>query len=350
LPELLELEQSLARDYCRYSDTVAVSSALHDFFCKHQDVAKFIGIEFSFKNRAGKLVTPDVSAGYNNDRSLLLLELKWSLPQDETLLAKEIAELEKYTVPCLNFRGSGNEIDCQDLVLICHLDDAQRIVDMVKQLSNKHLFLKQDGFAIWAWTIALSKSAQRREEMRLYSVYGKTRNEEIESLVTKPGGILFSEDALTFLRFKFTFIREKPPVQYTMAVLIQNILSSLSREPDKDSQDAHIDMIYERAKAFFPSWHRYDDSTIQVKRRWISEAIETMVALGLCRKVLNKDGWYSFPIPMFHPRKPVQIVLCKKMAKAILKHQHKKKKGGRPKSTFSRPKPSSSDKSLTPFL
>ncbi len=292
------------------------------------------------------MVTPDIAATYNNDKNLMFIELKWSLPMDEELLKKELLELEKYTVLCSQ---SGNTIECQELVLICHIDDAQRIVEMIKKLSSNYPFLSNDGFSVWSWSLSLSKYGERKEEMRLFSVYGKSYNHRLQMLITQPGGILFPEEALTYLRFMFTFIKEKPPIQYTITVLIQNILSSFQRGPERESQDIHIDMIYERAKSFFPSWHKYDATTIQVKRKWIVEALEQMNELRICQKIANKEDWWKIRIPLISTRKPVQHVICKKLAKSYLK-QASKNKGGRPKSNFSRPKANAKDKSITSFF
>lgn len=346
-----ELELNCVRDFSKYSDTVAICSAIHNFLNRNPEIAKFIGIERDLKNTAGHIVTPDIVAAYDGDRNGLLFELKWSLPFDGELLRKEIEELEKYFVPCLAWRKTPEDTAVQDLVLICHIDDFQRATDMIKRYLTEtpHSFLGKEGFAIWSWTITPPKHGGRKEEMRLFPVYGKTRNEKIEELIVQPGGILFPEEVLTYLRFTYTFIKEKPPLQYTMTILIQNILSSFQSSSEKESYDIHVDMIYERSKVFFPSWHSYNAETVQVKRRWIREALEKLCELELCGKVPNKDDWWRIPIPLIRPRKSIQQILCKKAAKAYLK-QMKTKRKGRPRTSVSHPKASEKDKSITGYL
>jgi len=346
-----DLEQNCVRDYRKYSDTVAVCCAVYNLFSKNADLAKFVGIEHSLQNSDGATVTPDIAATFDNDKKGLVLELKWSLPSDEKLLEKEIKELGKYAVPCSHWRKSADKVDSQDLVLVCHIDDAQRVADMIRSLSKdeEQSYLAKEGFAVWSWSITPPKKGERKEELRLFSVYGKTRNQKIEELISQPGGILFPEEVLTFLRFTFTFIKEKPPLQYTMTIMIQNILSTFQRSSERESYDLHVDMIYERAKSFFPSWHEYDTTTIQIKRKWIGEALEKLCELGLCDKAPNKDDWWKIPIPILRTRKPIQQVLCKKIAKTYLKQIRTKKKG-RPKSSISRPKATKKDKAITDYL
>jgi len=280
-----------------------------------------------------------------------MFEFKWSLPSDEELLEKEIKELKKYSIPCSNWQKSVQKVDTQDLILICHIDDVHRTVEMIKTVSQDtdHSYLGKEGFAVWTWSITPPKKGERKEELRLFSVYGKTHNEEIEKQINQPEGILFPEDVLAYLRFTFTFIKEKPPLQYTTTVLIQNILPTFQTGSERELYDIHIDMIYERTKGFFPSWREYDTQTIQVKRKWIKEVLEKLCELELCGMIPDKPDWWRIPIPVIRTRKPVQHVFCRKIAKAYMKQMHSKKKG-RPKTRISRPQATAKDKRLTDFF
>jgi hypothetical protein len=351
LPNASEIEINCVRDYCKYSDTVAVCFAIYNLISKNPNIARFIGIEHNLQNSNGTIVTPDIVATFDSDRKGLMFEMKWSLPLDDELLEKEIKELKKYAIPSTNWRKDIHEVDTQDLILICHIDDVKRVIEMVKNLSQNadQSHLAQEGFAVWSWTITPSKAGERKEELRLFPVYGKTRNQKIEELINQPGGILIPEGVLTYLRFTFTFIKEKPPIQYTMTVLIQNILSTFQRSPERESYNIHIDSIYERAKTFFPSWHEYDTSTIQMKRRWIREALEELHELGLCDQAPDKDDLWKIPIPILRTRKPIQQVLCKKMARAHLKQERAKKKG-RPGVSVVHPKATKKNGKITHYF
>lgn len=298
------LELKCVQDYSKYSDTVAICFAVHNFLSKNPQIAKFIGIEKDLTNIAGHIVTPDIVGSYDNDQKGLLFEIKWSLPFDEELLKKEIRELERYFVPCIPWGKTPDDPETQDLILICHIDDVHRAAEMINvyMTEKPQSLLGKEGFSVWSWTITPPKQGGRKEEMRLFPVFGKIRNKLIEELIRQPGGILFPEDVLTYLRFSYTFIKEKPPLQYLMTVLIQNILPSFQSSSEKESHDIHVDMIYERAKTFFPSWHSYNEQTVQIKRKWIREGLEGLCELGFCGKVPNKDDWWKIPIPLIRTR------------------------------------------------
>ena len=157
--------------------------------------------------------------------------------------------------------------------------------------------------------------------MRFLHCYGKTGNRQLENMIRQTGGIVVNQDVLTYLRFTFAFMPEKPPIQYTMAILVQNIFPSFQRSVEKELYELDIDLIYERAKSFFPSWHEFDTETIQTKRRWIVEAIEKLRDLGLAEKVVTPPDRWSIQIPTLRPRGSIQEAICKRIAQALLKRR-----------------------------
>lgn len=352
LSSLHQLEEKCVREYRKYADTVAVSYAVYNLFTKNPEIANFVGIEHKLKNIENTDIRPDIVVTYENDQKGMIFELKWSLPLDDELLEREIRGLRRYAISCSNWRKPSDNVDFHDLVLICHIDDAQRTVDIIKRISNESNcdFLKKEGFAVWSWTITAPKKGQRKEELRLFPVYGKTRNRKVETLIRKPGGILFPEDVLTFLRFSFTFVREKPPVQYTMTVLVQNIFPSFQQKPYRDYYKIHTDLIYERAKIFFPSWHEFDAKTIQIKRGWIREALGKLLEINLCEKMLGKPDWWSIPIPTLQTKKPFQTALCRKTSQEYLKRTKKRRAPGRPRVRPLRHKRQPSEKPLNGWM
>jgi len=353
LPSLPPLEQSCIRDYRKYADSVAVLSAIHNLIKKNPSIARFIGIEHKLIDHEGNDVTPDLVALYDQNKKGLIFELKWSLPLKEEYLEKELKELKRYTNPFQNWRTSTGRVDYHDMVLVCHIDDAKRAVDMIAKISDGpgYEFFKLDGFAVWTWNIVASRSGERKEELRFFQVYGKTRNDILETTISQPVGILIAEEVLRYLRFTFSFIRQKPPVQYTMTILIQNIFPSFQQKPERSYYEIETDLIYNRAKPFFPSWHEADVKTVQMKRGWIREALEKLWELDLVDKLLDKPDWWRFPIPTLKTRRPAQEAICRKISKRLLEQMKKiRRRRGRLKIRPIRPKGPVKEKRLTEFM
>jgi len=290
-------------------------------------MGRFIGVEHELTTENHRKVTPDLAAVYDHDTKGLIFELKWSLPSGSELLKAELLDLKKYSFVRHNWGTSSGTVDYHDLVLICHVDDVKRVVSVIDELV-KASAIRPEGLTVWTWTITPPKGGERKEEMRLVPMYGKTRNDEIETMIRAPGGILIPEDVLMYNRFQYNFIRQKPPVQYMMTILIQNIFSSFQQKSERDYYKIKIDLIYERCKAFFPSWREADTETVQIKKKWIREALEMMVELKLIERDTGEADCYLIPIPTLQTREPVHIALCKKLEKLWTRRAKKPSRKG----------------------
>ena len=331
---LLTLQQDCVRDYRRYADTVAVLSAIYHILRGTPFAADYIGVEAKLRNSDGGTVTPDIVAMYESRKKGLVFELKWSLPFSEELLEKEVKKLRKYALTCSQWKNSEGKVDYHDFILICHIEDSQRLLDKISKIATEKEFdfLTSEGFAVWTWTISAARGGERKEHLIISKIYGKHRNNTIENIVKQPTGLILPEEALTYLRSFFNFIREKPPVHYTMIMLIQHVFSQF-QDPRRDRAvyELTTDMIYEKAKILFPSWHEFDIDTLQIKRGWISEALKTMFALNMIGKPLGKSESWLIPIPTLRTRKSIEYVLCKKLSRYQLKITKKPSRIGRPR-------------------
>ena len=350
---LLTLQQDYIRAYRRYADTVAVLSAIYHVLRQPPPIVDYIGVEQTLKNGEDKLVTPDLIALYERRTKGLMFELKWSLPFSEKLLEKEIKELKKYMIQCSQWKNLTGEVDYHDLVLVCYIEDSQRTAVILSKVAIEQGFdfLVHDGFAVWTWMISSMRSGERREQLILTAIHGKTRNSAIESMVRQPTGLILPEEALTYLRSSFNFTREKPPVQYTIIKLIQHVFSQF-QDPRRGPwvYELTTDMIYEKARILFPSWHDFDAQTIQAKRSWITEALDMMYDLRIIGKPIGKPESWLVPIPTLKTRKPIETTLCTKLARFQLKIIKRPSRRGRPSRKLIRPKVGPRMKRLDDFF
>jgi len=165
------------KDYRKYADTVAILAAIYNLFQRQPNIARYVGIETRLEKDKKEYKTPDLVALYDENTKGLIFEIKWSLPLDIALLEKEVQELRKYADSFINWKNTTGRVEHQDVVLICHMDDVKRTVDIIKRVSEQLScnFLRDNGFAVWSWTITPAKLGERKEELRLFRCYGKTR-------------------------------------------------------------------------------------------------------------------------------------------------------------------------------
>jgi hypothetical protein len=320
LSETDEIEQCI-RKYREYSDSVTILVSIYDLFNKNKELGRYIGIEHNLYRSDGRPVQPDFVAIYDDDRKGLLFELKWSLPERPDWIVEDIRDLKKYYDILTGWKNSTGKVEYQDVVLICNILDIKKIMPLLEILSNNEefSFLKSEHFAVLGWTILASKQKESEEELRIEKCYGKTGDIKLEELLSEPAGILISKDVLKFKRWRFFFIKQKPPISYIIVVLIQHILNSFPPDVYQKSYEVHIDNILERSLIFFPSWNDYDGETKQIKRKWIIEALNMMVRIGIIKKI-SKDI-YEVPNPIYKKRIPLQEALCKDIIRLIRKQE-----------------------------
>jgi len=294
-----------------------VSAAISHLFETHVQLGRFVGVEHKLvAMHPDDILTPDITAVYDNDSKGLLFELKYSLPSDVRSVKDELMKLAKYSGAKSGW-GIKGVVQAADFVLVCHIDDVKRAVDAVEQIfaETQDPFYNPTGFSIWFWTTTAAREDETKEEMRLQHAYGATRNAPLQQMIKEPGGILVAEEVLTMLRFLYAFIRQKPPVQYTIVLLIQNVFSALPPplRAGRQYYELNLDLVYQKTNILFPPWWESDIQTVQVKRGWIKEALDTLTRLKLIEEIPGKPDSYSIPIPTLITRKPLPLAICKRL-------------------------------------
>jgi hypothetical protein len=282
-------------------------------------IGRFVGIEHRLLSNSGGLLTPDLTALYDEDSKGILFDLKHSLPSDPQAMKDEVMKLEKYKNAKSGW-GVPGVIDPADFVLVCHLDDAKQATEAAREVYRDFgkEFFSPESFSVWSWTIGLSKHDERLEEMRLLHMYGATRNIALQQMITDVAGILVPEEVLTSLRFTQAFVREKPPVQYTVSFLIQNVFSalppvSLSVTAQREEYTVTLDSIAQKTNVLFPPWWESDVETVQVKRSWIREAMEMLVRIRMISAVQGKPESYLISPRKLASRKQLPQVICERL-------------------------------------
>ncbi len=234
-----------------------MSAGITHLFVTNSPLGRFIGIEHGLYADPNILLTPDITTLYDGESKGLLFDLKYSLPRDLQAVKDELLNLEKYKNARRGW-GTHGIVDRVDFVLVCHMDDAKRATEAARELfkETSKSFFSPEAFSIWSWTIGVSRSDERKEEMRLLHICGATRNAKLQSMISDSGGILVAEEVLTALRFTQNFVRQKPPVQYTMSLLIQNVFSALQPLPlsltsQRQEYIVTLDTVFQKTNILF---------------------------------------------------------------------------------------------------
>lgn len=270
---------SLIEQYRKYEGSTTVLFALSRLIIDNPDVGRLHGVTRDIKVEGGK-ITPDVSARCENDTAAIFLELKWSLT--ESTVQDELLKLKKYSAA--NFAWTNIPVVKKDVVLVVAQEDADIAVRAIQELirqGNKFL----ENVSIWKWFFAHPRRESENEgsdALWISKVFGKTGNGALERLVSSASGYRVPNDVLEFNRYLYRFTKDKPPIQYTVAILLLHVLSSLRTKSDKETLEIStdlVDIVYERAKSFFPGSDSAE--SIQIRKQWIREALQGMIAAGI---------------------------------------------------------------------
>ena len=305
----------------KYLDTVTVSAAVCHLFKENDHIGHFVGIEPKMKRIAQSPATPDLAVLYDNKSKGIIFEIKWSFSRNLESLEEKIKEIKKYFVSFVNWKNDTGRVDWHDVVLICHPDDSERVLACIKKISTEkdYEFFNKIGFSIWTWIFTQTKYGGRTEELRLIKVYGETRNVELERLISPQLGFLVPDEVLTFLRFSYFVVKEKPPIPYLLNILIVNVLLHPVSASYEKNYEVTTDWILRKSRNVILTNEDYDDQSLLIKRKWIREALDVLNDLDIIKKGDKPDIWL-IPTNLFRfSRRSINEIVCEKLVKRQLK-------------------------------
>jgi len=316
-----ELIKECLKSFRKYNDTVIVSAAICHLFKENDVVGSFMRIEPELKRISESPLTPDLAVMYDNMSKGIVFEIKWSVSQNKKWAEEKIKDVKKYCDTLINWKNETGRVEWHDVILICHHEDSERVLEIIKKLASEDDYdcFKKTGFSIWTWLFTHGKKGEKTEELRLMKIYGQTRNVELERLMSPELGYLVPDKVLTFLRFSYFVVKEKPPLSYLLNLLIVNVLSHPVAPRYENSYEVPTDWIWNKAKNVILSSEEYEDKSLTIKRRWIREALNSLVELEIIKKGNKEDTW-EIPTNLFrYSRRYIHEIICEKIVKKRMK-------------------------------
>lgn len=335
-----ELMKQCLKDFQKYNDTVTVSAAICHLFKENDLVGSFMRIEPELERISKSPLTPDLAVMYDNKTKGIVFEMKWSVPRSAEHVEEVIKNLKKYFDPFINWRNETGKVEWHDVILICHPEDSVQILKITKKIASEGDYdcFNDIGFSIWTWLFTHGQKVGINEEIRLIKIYGQTRNEELERLISPELGYLVPDKVLRYLRFTYFVVKERPPLPYLLNLLIVNVLFQQVAPGYEESYEVTTDWIWNKAKNGIVASEEYDDKSLTIKRRWVREALNSLVELEIIQKGKKEETW-EIPINLFrYARRSINEIICRKIAKKRTRLGHAKSR------------PSGKETKLTDFI
>lgn len=312
-----ELMKECLKDFRKYNDTVVVSAAVCHLFKENDLVGSFMRIEPELKRISESPLTPDLAVMYDNRSKGIVFEMKWSVPRNAEHVEEEIKTLIKYFDTLINWKNDTGKVEWHDVILICHPEDSKQILEIIKKIASEDDYgcFDEIGFSIWTWLYTHGQKGGETEELRLIRIYGQTRNEELERLISPELGYLVSDKVLRYLRFTYFVVKERPPLPYLLYLLIVNVLFQQVAPRYEESYEVTTDWIWNKTKNVILTSEEYEDKSLTIKRRWIRQALDSLVELEIIQKGSKEETW-EIPTNLFrYTRKSINEIICEKIAK-----------------------------------
>ncbi len=279
-----------------------------------ENVLHWIGKEYSPGG-----VTPDVTLQLTNDRGLVV-EIKESLPkrhpEGKDNWKKQFDRLKKYDTQLEGWETESRRVAQQELVLIV---DQKLVRQVIKYIKEKRLSFYD--FSKNFCVLQYSPSTGLKDGVFLRIEEGEI--DDFKTVTTRKlwEGISVALDYLFYSGLsRIKFLDYKPPLAYTMSILWDHVFNTLLSEEDwrqarmKSSRRfIRITVSKSELRDILARNFADENSKRGVREKWVEEALESFVMLGLAEREKNSKEYtikYRKKIPGQGPETTKQEVFA----------------------------------------
>ncbi len=265
----------------RYYQTVLLTLGLKDFLDNEKSTCRFVSAEPSFtETTSGKEVFPDVVLQHDNDTRGIICEIKTSLPEVDFFLIEKLKQLELYSGYVEGWETANRKVDDHSLILLCHALDSDRIVEKIAQWTNEGKLKVTKKLCIAEWSTIESLKFDQRDVILVRYKSGETDCEWLNAKLHQNIKLGLQELITKYEKCRFT--RKEPPLEYTMNQLWSCIFPAL--EEKTEDFTCKISEILKIAYDYFIPWSGLQGEYSQVRKNWITKAMNSFCEIDLVEK------------------------------------------------------------------
>ncbi len=313
--ELLEIVTTeKKRDIDRYYQSLLYQIGLKYYLKNHPELkAKFIGSEVILKRETGGELNPDSCLQIDAEENKLLgvsIEIKSSLSSEENV-KKELKKMERYDCILRGWETKDGLIDEDVIVFSPYLEDVGRTLRILKQnIENKDLKFTKE-ILVWQWSLVPSLKNPDQENLLVQQIFGDLSKKQVPEFYKRiSDGISqdINDHKLIIETQRNLFTNQKPPVEYTMNVLWQNVFGRVLNEQNKSISAKRVKELineyYTENMMKNPKNKEY-----KFKISWAKEALGMFVNIKMARKIGE-----NYEIKLKINKKKIKDYLCERVA------------------------------------
>ena len=264
--------------------------------------------------KSNKEIFPDIVLQYDDDNFGILCEIKTSLPAIDFFLLEGLKQLELYSGKVEGWDTSNKEVLDHSIVLLCHALDSDRIVEKVRDWTNKGELKVSKKLCIVEWSVVESLKFDQRDVFLIRHKLGETGCTALDNRFRQ--NIRFEVDQLFTKYEKCRFVRKEPPLEYMMNQLWSCIFPAI-HEITEDFT-CSIDDILKITYEYFIPWSGLPGEYSQVRKRWIRKAMKAFCDIRIAEKIKESPDSYKILYGK-QIRKEVSEYFVEKLCRKVLK-------------------------------
>jgi hypothetical protein len=213
-------------------------------------------------------------------------EVKASISNNRQQAIDELSRLKRYSGDFELREDSGEVKRYQGycVVLILHLEDSNRIVNIVKDCVENGSLKMPASYTIWDFGPVTSAKPSEGEVILITTKMGKTGCEELDKLISNNIVVPINDFAREYETLKFTPCKPQTIV-YTLVMLWQCVLTYLAKG-GKTLVTKDTDVI-KAVREYYGTWN----GKSPIRSEWIKEALECLCKWDLAQR--KNQGEYE---------------------------------------------------------
>ncbi|NMC86385.1 MAG: hypothetical protein GYA58_13980 [Anaerolineaceae bacterium] len=241
----------------------------------------------NYLNHSGE-ITPDIVIQRSQELGYVV-EIKKSLPKEKKEWEEIAKQIIKYDNISTGWWNSNEKINTQCVILLIHISRSVDFRDyFITYITTNNIHLKHK-----VSIVEFSRADERVHNYLLRKQYGEIENPNIDQKLYSGIPIPIEKVVASYGNQKF-YDSEPPCIEYTMAILWQDIFNS-RKGSKKDTQhrayiiELSLSQLTEEMQKLYGATGKSQHDVEFPQESWIRKAMEGFVDLGLAKKLTDNN-------------------------------------------------------------
>lgn len=293
-------------EFDAYYQTVMMSVGLSDIFNPSEPCV--FKVNEPSMHHSTNTVTPDAIFQCDNDQKGIVCEIKTSLPANDEHLLKDMKDqIEKYSDIKKGWKTGNGKIKDHSILLFLHRTDSKKFDSKLKKWLENGDIKTDKKICIADWQSIRPFKAGAKDITLLSYRSGTTGCKYFDKKLNDD--ISLDTDSLSLKYETRKFVKSAPPDLYIMTILYQDVFPVFAN--DDEEFNVSVDELMETLTDYYASWSGLEGEQTQIRKRWITGAMDKFVKIKIAEKTREKSYSYRIKWSKNLPKDVTKYLLSK---------------------------------------